>query len=270
MTPANERVAAAHLKGQITAKSYVDGISQSVVLPVVDLLRAPNENRNRQLLIGADVTVFETHEGWAFVQAADGYVGYLRADALGAQGKPTHSVATPATHVYEGEDFKSPDLMHLSFGARVEVLDERRKFYETTLGYISKRHLRPLDRPFSDPVTVAQIHFGVPYLWGGNSICGIDCSGLIAASLTACGMTSPADSDQQCDILGDPLDDDASLQRGDLMFWKGHVGLMVDDQTLIHANAHHMSTAYEPIDAAILRIAAQGDGPVTARKRIMG
>ena len=126
--------------------------------------------------------------------------------------------------------------------------------------------MRGLERPFSDPATVAQLHFGVPYLWGGNSTLGIDCSGLVAAALRACDIACPADSDMQQQVLGRPFE--GEYERGDLLFWKGHVGMMVDPETLIHANAHHMATAYEPIERAILRIAAQGDGPVIARRRL--
>lgn len=268
LTPANARVAASALKGRVDAPTYVDGVLKSVVQPLVNLCVAPNGSRTRQLLLGAQVTVFEEHEGWAFVQAADGYVGYVQAAALGPCVAVTYFVATPATHAYLAEDFKSPDLMRLSFGARVAVLDERQKYFETPQGFIPKKHLRPIAQPFSDPVTVAQLHFGVPYLWGGNAIDGIDCSGLVAASLLACGIPCPADSDMQQAQLGAPLDQDAGHQRGDLVFWKGHVGLMVDEHTLIHANAHHMSTVYEPIDRAILRIATQGDGEVLIRKRL--
>lgn len=266
LTAANGRVAARHLAGQIVAERYVAGAPAMVAAPLVELCASPDGPRDRQLLLGAEVTVFEDRAGWSFAQAADGYVGYLRSDMLTEVAAPSHFVGSAATHTYTDADFKSPDLHHLSFGARVTVLDERHKFFETNVGFVPKSHLRGLERPFSDPATVAQLHFGVPYLWGGNSTLGIDCSGLIAAALRACDIACPADSDMQQQVLGRPFE--GEYERGDLLFWKGHVGMMVDPETLIHANAHHMATAYEPIERAILRIAAQGDGPVIARRRL--
>ncbi|MBQ2261253.1 MAG: C40 family peptidase [Loktanella sp.] len=266
LTPANGRVAALHLAGQVTAERYLAGAPMMLIRPVSDLCAAADGARDRQLLLGAVVTVYEDQDGWSFVQAADGYVGYVASDRLGPVQAATHLVGTAATHAYLAEDFRSADVMALPFGARVTVLDERAKFYETTLGFIPKKHLRPLDRPFTDPATVAQLHFGVPYLWGGNSTRGIDCSGLVAAALHACAIASPADSDLQSAGLG--VEFRGAARRGDLIFWRGHVAMMVDEATLIHANAHHMATAYEPLEAATLRIAAQGDGPVTARRRI--
>ncbi|MFU8822616.1 C40 family peptidase [Yoonia sp.] len=266
LTPANGRVAALHLAGQVAADKYLAGVPMMLTCPVSDLCAAPAGARDRQVLLGAVVTVFEDRAGWSFVQMADGYVGYVASDRLGQVRDTTHMVGTAATHAYLAEDFKSPDVMSLPFGARVTVLDERAKFFETSLGFIPKKHLRPLDRPFTDPATVAQLHFGVPYLWGGNSTRGIDCSGLVAAALNACSIASPADSDLQCAGLG--ADFTGTARRGDLIFWRGHVAMMVDEATLIHANAHHMATAYEPLEAATLRITAQQGGPVTARRRI--
>lgn len=270
LTPANGRVAATHLKGQVDAKIYSDGDPASIGQVVVDLCDAPDGNRDRQLLLGAAVTVYERREGWAFISSKrDGYVGYVREAALTAPITATHRVATPATHAYATENFKSPDLLHLPFGADITVVDERRKFFETTHGFIPKKHLRPLAQVFQDPTTVAQLLFGTPYLWGGNSTRGIDCSGLVQAGYHACGYACPGDSDMQRDGLGMLLADDAPLQRGDLIFWQGHVAMMVDADTMIHANAHHMAVVYEGLAKATMRIKAQGDGDVLARRRVM-
>lgn len=270
VTPANGQVAAVHLKGIVQAESYVAGTLAQINAPVVDLCTSPDGKRDRQCLLGAPVTVYERRNGWAFVQAqTDGYVGYVPEMTLAESTPATHRVSTAATHAYETESFKSKDLMALSFGAQLTVIDERPKMFETTRGFVPKKHLRPLDRPFQDPVTIAQLFFGTPYLWGGNSRWGIDCSGLIQASLLACAIPCPGDSDQQMTALGKVVLADAPLARGDLIFWKGHVAMMVDAEVMIHANAHHMATAYEPVKDATLRIKAQGDGDIIARKRLM-
>jgi cell wall-associated NlpC family hydrolase len=269
LTPANGRVASYALAGLVEAERFVPGEEARVIVPVIDLLDAPNGKRDRQLLFGEAVTIFERLSGHAFVQAGrDGYVGYVAEDSLGEALTPTHRVATRATHAYMSEDMKSANLMRLPLGARIRVLDERKAFYETSAGFIPKKHLRPLDQPFADPVTVAQLFFGTPYLWGGNSDLGIDCSGLVQAACLACDIACPGDSDLQCAELGNLLEDGLPPQRGHLWFWKGHVGWVVDGETLLHANAHHMAVTYEPLEAARLRIEAQGGGAVIARKRL--
>ncbi|PHP28409.1 C40 family peptidase [Limimaricola cinnabarinus] len=266
LTPANGRVAALELAGRVAAERYVPGQGARVLRPVVDLLAEPGGARERQLLTGEGVELFETHEGWAFIRAArDGYCGYVEEAALGEARAATHFVATPATHLYAEESIKSPDLAHLSFGSRITVLHERRELFETPEGFIPKKHLREIDRPFSDPVTVAQMFFGTPYLWGGNSRMGIDCSGLVQAALLACGIPCPGDSDLQ-EALGREVEGEA--QRGDLWFWKGHVAMLVDGETMIHANGHAMAVTYEDAKKAALRIEAQGGGPVTHRRRL--
>ena len=269
-TPANDRVAATHLRGTVDATNFAEGTVQRITVPLANLLRAPAGPRDRQLLMGDEVTVYDISDGMAFVQAGrDGYVGYVDATCLGDGSAPTHWVAVPATHAYSAEDIKSPEVHSLSFGSQISVTAERKAFMETAQGwFIPKKHLWPEGKRFADPVIAAQLHFGVPYLWGGNSIWGIDCSGLVQAACLAAGLPCPGDSDMQEASLGTASDDRADLQRGDLLFWPGHVGMMVDVDTLLHANAHHMSVAYEPIAAAILRIRAQGGGEVTSRRRL--
>lgn len=265
LTPSNGRVAAERLRGVVKADRFLPGERRRVSVPVADLDGSPGGMRDRQLLWGEGVVLYEARDGMAFVEAErDGYVGYVSAVALAPPRAPTHRVAVPATHLYRDDDMKSPDLRHLSFGSLVTVEAEGRRFWETPEGYIPKPHLRPLSRPFTDPAAVAQLHFGVPYLWGGNSILGIDCSGLVQAACLSCGIACGGDSDLQ-EGLGSEVE--GPVRRGDLVFWRGHVAMAVDADTIVHANAHHMAVAYEGLGAAIRRIEAQGDGGVTARRR---
>ena len=263
--PANARVAHDSLRGTIDGVEFTAGTAMSVAVPAASLRANPGGALDRQRLMGEVVTQLEDIDGVSFVICDDGYVGYIRSDALVAHARVSHQVGTFATHAYGAKDMKSDVVHPLPFGAKVQVVDERRKFFETTCGFVPKSHLRPLDRPFEDPATIAQLHFNVPYLWGGNSTAGIDCSGLIAASLRSCDIRCPADSDMQL-ALGQEVSGD--LQRGDLIFWKGHVGMMVDNDTMIHANAHHMACRYEPFENACIRIKAQDGGAVTARRRL--
>ncbi len=270
LTPANGRVAALRLKGTVEAGRFTEGEAASIAVPVVDILRDPGGARERQLLWGDAVTVYERRDGWAFVEAAkDGYCGYLAEGALGPVIEPTHIVGVPATHLYPEPATRSRALEHLSFGARLRVVSAEGKFYETAEGhFVPRPHLRPANKPFTDPATVAQLFFGVPYLWGGNSVLGIDCSGLVQAALLAGHVPCPGDSDLQEQALGQPLAEGEPLQRGDLIFWKGHVAMAVDEATLIHANGHTMSVAYEGAADCIARIEAQGEGMPTARRRL--
>ncbi len=267
LTPGNARVALSVLRGTIAADRYVEGTPASVALPVVDLRDQAGGRRDRQLLWGDAVTVIDRADGWAFVQAVkDGYCGHLPETALGPPIVATHRVAALATHLYAEPRVQAPDRACLGLGSLVQVIGQDGKFSITAQGYIPTAHLRPLDAPCADPVAVAEQFLGVPYLWGGNSLMGIDCSGLVQAAFLACGQPCPADSDLQRS-LGTLLPDGARMQRGDLVFWKGHVALVVDDNRLIHANGHTMSVAYEGTDACIARILAAEGLPVLMRRR---
>lgn len=270
LTPANARVAAAHLQGLVQAKTFAKGTVQQVKVPIADIWDATQTHRQRQLLRGEKVRVFETHNGMNFVQSVkDGYVGYVTDGQLGAPDAPTHMIAVQASHIYQRPDVTCADALWHSFGTQLQVIGDDGMFFSLAGGgYVPKLHLRPMNKPFTDPVTVAQMLFGVPYLWGGNSAVGIDCSGLVQAGYLSCGQLCPADSDLQMQALGQTLPDDMAPQRGDLYFWKGHVAMAVDDQTLIHANGYHMAVAYEPIADTVQRMEAQGDGPLLARKRV--
>lgn len=267
LTPANDRLALHSLRGLVDAPLYVAGEAAAVIAPVVDLLDVPSGKRDRQLLWGEAVTVIEHHDGWAFVQAEkDGYCGYVPGTALGVATKATHRVSAGASHLYSAPRVQAPEVAALSFGSLVTVTGSEGKFATTPQGFIPEIHLRPLDMPFADAVGVAELFIGTPYLWGGNSRAGIDCSGLVQAALIACGKPCPADSDQQRSV-GTELPEDAPLQRGDLLFWKGHVAMAVDADRLIHANGHTMSVAYEKTGACIARVMAQEGLPVLMRRR---
>lgn len=267
--PANGRVALESLRGRVEAERFVAGEPATVRRPVVDLCAAPGGPRDRQLLYGEGVRVLEEADGHAFVVAdKDGYCGHVDRAALGAPAAATHWVSAAATHLYAAADIKSPDRMMLSLGARLAIRGEAGDFLETREGlFVPRRHVSPVGMWAADPVAVAERLLGTPYLWGGNSRSGIDCSGLVQAALVACGRDCPGDSDMQQVETGAALPPGAALRRGDLVFWKGHVALAAGPGRIIHANAHDMAVAFEDLGAAVARIAAQGGGPVLACRR---
>ena len=272
ITPARPDLAASHLRGQVTAARFVDGTLCEVRDDSAPVRRepAPDASLDTEALKGERVMVYETtDEGWCWGQLErDGYVGWLPANALAAPGPaPTHVVAALRTLAFPGPSIKLPPVAAFSLGCRVAVLRSEGALAVTPSGYVPARHLAPIDAREPDFVAVAERFLGVPYLWGGKTSLGIDCSGLVQVALGAAGIACPRDSDMQERALGTVVAADiADLRRGDLIFWKGHVAIVRDGATLLHANAFHMAVALEPIAAAVARIASEG-GAITAVKR---
>ena len=238
------------------------------ITTTVDILREPNGPRTRQLLFGDRVQVQTENDGWSHVRAAkDGYVGFVATAQLGPCHQATHWISAPSTHFFAAPDLKSPDQMALSFGSLITVLSRDGGYAETADGHVPGVHITPIGTHMRDPVDVAALFLGTPYLWGGNSRFGLDCSGLVQAAYLACGMPCPADSRQQMDALGQVVEPGTAPRRNDLLFWDGHVAIVSDANTLLHANAHHLAVSYEPLDPALARIKAQGEGKVIRHLR---
>lgn len=261
------------LRGQVKAPRYTAGVRHQLVRPIAPLKSHPQPNApiDNEVLMGERLRVFDTADGWAWVQLErDGYVGYVPADALSRTiVEPTHRVAALATFVYPEPNIKAPPLMHLSLGSELTVDQQDERFARLKSGFfVIGRHLSPLNKPAHDFVEVAERFIGVPYLWAGRSRVGLDCSGLVQLSLEASGVKAPRDSDMQ-QTLGSAVsirEDLEGLERGDLVCWRGHIGIMVDSILMIHANAHHMAVVVEPLASAAERSKRTGEPIRTVRR----
>lgn len=271
VTPARPDVAAARLKGKVEALRFVEGRRRRVAVGHAGLRRAPGPSSplETEVLFGEEITVYDELEGWAWGQlSTDGYVGYLPSAALSEELGPgaTHRVSALRTLLFPQASIKAPPVDALSMGALVSVVDVDGKFAVLDTGaYAVAGHLKPIEDHESDPVAVAERFVGAPYLWGGRTSLGLDCSALVQTALAACGIRAPRDSDMQEADLGEPVAlEDA--RRGDLLFWKGHVALVRDEATILHANAWAMAVAVEPFEAAIERIRKAGDEVTSVRR----
>lgn len=266
------------LQGRVDATRFVAGKPARIAVAVADVRKAPGPQSgvNTQFLFGDAVQVFEDKDGWAWVQGqCDSYVGYVASHSLGAVGQaPTHVVSVPRSFVYPGADLRFPPSGPLSMGSAVTVAgnaETRGTAYAVLASgeAMISAHLTPVADHAGDYVSVAETFVGTPYLWGGASGFGIDCSGLVQLSMRMAGRDVLRDSDMQAQSLGGPLDpgtDFSGLRRGDLVFWKGHVAIMTDSENMVHASGHTMLVSREGLRAAVERIGYLYGGPTGFRR----
>ena len=273
-TLARPDLAAASLRGHVVADRFAEPELFEIAEAVVPMRVRPDyaAPRDTEALYGERVAVLDTRDGWAFAQLeTDGYVGYVSAVSLRQAGPAaTHRVAALRTFLFEQADFKGPVRLALSYGGRLAVTGFEGPYAVVEDGFVWAGHLESLDSPASDVVAEAGRFLGAPYLWGGRSSLGLDCSGLMQISHDAAGERLPRDSDMQA-ACGTPVETDEALSglaRGDMVFWKGHVGVMEDAAMLLHATAFSMSVMREPLRTARDRIRAGGHGEITGARRL--
>lgn len=251
------------LRDIVAAGRYTAGTPARVAVPVAAMRQRPDSAAgiDTELLFGETLRVLDRADGWAWVKSdVDGYVGYVPEAGLSpTDAAATHMVAVPRTFAYTGADLKTPAAFPLSLGSRLIITGESETRGTRYLGvggglFVVAAHCAAVGVPVTDDyVSIAARLLETPYLWGGRSGFGIDCSGLVQLSMMMAGRPAPRDSDMQASGLGTPIER-GDLQRGDLVFWKGHVAIMEDAQTILHANGNTMSVAREGLDAAIERI----------------
>lgn len=262
------------LKGQVDSILFRQGSVMQLIVPIATLHRAPalDAPQDTQVLFGETVSVFEVSEGWAWAQLSrDGYVGYLRAENLNTHiHATTHRITVPSTLLYKSPSIKTQPVQFLFMNSEISVTATHDGFLQlATGGFIFADHAKPPMQFQTDFVSVAEMFLNTPYLWGGKTSHGIDCSGLVQTSLQACGKSCPRDADMQEEQLGSPLliNNLDGLKSGDLIFWKGHVGIMRDAETLLHASGHQMMVVSEPLHIANERSKSRGK-EITQIKRL--
>ncbi|WP_345115116.1 NlpC/P60 family protein [Bartonella jaculi] len=276
-----EDLADKRLEGEVTAKRFVQGEKRRVNVPVAGLFKENNKKSEMQTecLLGEELLIFEQGESMSWGQSLkDGYVGYIDTKALCTSTvKQTHIVSAPRTFQYFQADLRGPVEYSLSIGSKVSVVSEvetrgtKYSILDSGSAVVSN-HLSPIDHvAYKDYVTVAENLVHTPYLWGGASGFGIDCSGLVQLSMMMAGHVVLRDTDMQQKTIGNPLSESDELQRGDLVFWKGHVAIMVDRKNIIHANGSSMDVTVEPLEEATTRIAQKCQRyPIERRRPALG
>lgn len=270
LTPARPDLAARALEGRVEAARFVDPERVQVVAPSAPMRPRPDPAAAlaTELIAGEPFDLYDRADGWVWGQSAlDGYVGWLPEGTVGPGAVPTHLVTAPAAQFYAEPELKRPPTGRHPFGARIAVATTRDGYAKCADGWIAQDHLRALDDPEPDWVAVAERFCGAPYVWGGRSAFGLDCSALVQLSRQAGGFDCPRDSDMQT-ALGETLAADRPLRRGDVIFWKGHVGIMLDSERMIHATIFGMRVRIEALAEAAARIATREFGAILRRARL--
>ena len=253
-------LAADYMRGLIRSPKFLVGEVFQVKINVTSLKKSAGQSSEQvsELLFGEEIIIYEILNGWAWGQSqTDGYVGYVSMDHISCElQENTHEVTALRAFVYKQPDIKAPTITCLSTASQLSITHSKGLFaYIENLGWIFEKSIRTLGGVESDFVSVAQKFTGTPYLWGGRSSFGIDCSGLVQLSLRRVGVLCPRDTDQQVSSVGSPINDEITkLLRGDLIYVNGHVAIMVDPHTILHANAFHMSVELESLEVFLSRL----------------
>lgn len=279
LTPARDDLAAEHLRASVSAARFVTGTSAEVAVAIAPLHKLPDYGapRETELLYGEPLTIYEDKDGWSWVQSdIDNYVGYTPSPSLRAPtASPTHRVNVLRTYIFSAPDIKSPPRHLISLNSRICVTATHERFSKAgDDGYIISDHLCKSDNIASDYTRIAEKFQGTPYLWGGRSSLGLDCSALVQNALACAGIPSPRDTDMQEKILGRKIIGEHAgrdltqtpLLRGDLIFWRGHVGIMTDGEHMIHANATWMQVTINNLNKFAARVRKQSGPPTCVRR----